>query len=59
VGLTTGPRQPASHQLAIEPLGQCLAELNSAGIVRSVVISSIKRLLQHFLRFGKPIMMLG
>jgi hypothetical protein len=52
MGLTTRPRQPASDQLAIEPLGQWLAELDSAGIVRSVVISSIKRLLQRLLRFG-------
>jgi hypothetical protein len=59
LGLTTGPRQPTLDQLAIEPLGHCLAGLGSAGIARSVLISSVKRLPEHLVYFGKPIVMLA
>ena len=64
LSLTTGSRQPAFDQLAIEALGHCMSRLGwgvlaRPDVVRSILIGSIKRLLQYLVRLGQPIMMLG
>jgi hypothetical protein len=58
VSLTTRAGNPTPNQLTIEPLSHCLLGLDSAWLVviRSLVISSIQRLLQHLLSFRKLIM---